>query len=381
MHILADKNILLESLNTVQKSVPFKSTIPAAKGILVAVKGSELTLIGNNLEMSIKAISTNLQVFKEGEVVLPVEFIEVLKQSPEEKIEIRINKDDFRAEITSGQAKFILYGMNPEDFPLVGFENPPDAEKIVYPAQELKSMLKKVTFAVSQDEGKPSFKGVLFEIDAERNIFFIASDTYRLAHLKTTQNNKDLQPLRLLIPGKSLNEVLKIIDDSREVVEFAYSESDIIFYYKQFIIYSRLLENRFPNLSSIFPAACTTKIKINTRLLEEAVGRALLLAGGYNHMISLHITADTLKIYSGSEVGRMNEKLPLSAKEGDDLPEIMLNARYFLDPLRIIEEEYVEIDFNGAYGPCIFNYREAVEDGILNYRYLVLPIKIDKKDL
>jgi DNA polymerase-3 subunit beta len=271
--------------------------------------------------------------------------------------------------------------MDPEDFPLVGFEKSPDQERIDYSAQDLKAMLKKITFAVSQDEGKPSFKGVLFEIDEDNNIFIIASDTYRLAHLKTTLKNKSLQPLRMLIPGKALNEIMKIIDDSHESVECTYTDSDIIFYYKQFIIYSRLLENRFPNLSSIFPSAYATKIKINAHLLEKAVARASLLAGGYNHMISLQITEDALEIYSGSEVGRMNEKLPISNKEGDDLPEIMLNARYFLDPLRVIDDEYVEIDFNGAYGPCIFNYQETIENGIINYRYLVLPIKINKKEM
>ena len=304
-----------------------------------------------------------------------------MKQAPDENIEIKISEDDFRTEIISGQANFILYGMNPEDFPLVGFEKNTDRERIDYSAQELKNMLKKITFAVSQDDSKPSFKGVLFEIDEDNNIFFIASDTYRLAHLKTTLNNKDLQPLRMLIPGKSLNEIMKIIDDSHDTVECTFTGSDIVFYYRQFIIYSRLMENRFPNLNNIFPSTCATKIKINTRLLEKAVSRASLLAGGYNHMISLQITEDALEIYSGSEVGRMNEKLPLSAKEGDDLPEIMLNVRYFSDPLRVIDDEYVEIEFNGAYGPCIFNYQETMENGLLNYRYLVLPIKIDKKDL
>ena len=38
MHILADKNVLLENLNTVQKSIPLKSTISALKGILINVK-------------------------------------------------------------------------------------------------------------------------------------------------------------------------------------------------------------------------------------------------------------------------------------------------------------------------------------------------------
>lgn len=382
MHILANRNVLLENLNIVQKSIPLKSTMSVIKGIFMEVKSEQLTMLGNNLEMSIKAVSSDLQIMEEGKIVLPVEFIEILKQAPDESIEIKINKEDLRAEVKSGQAVFVLYGMNPEEFPLIDYEITPDRDKITYSSRELKSILKKITFAVSHDESKPSFKGVLLEIDKDNNIYFIASDTYRLAYLKTTQNNKNLQPLRMLIPGKALNEIMRIIDDSGdEVIECNFSDNDIIFNYRQFIIYCRLLDDKFPNLKSIFPADCVTKIKLNTRLLEKAVARASLLAGGYNHMISLQIDEVNLEINSGSEVGRMNEKLEIKNKEGDDLQEILLNVRYFLDPLRVIDEEYIEVEFNGAYGPCIFNYQEVLDNGILDYRYLVLPIKIDKNEM
>lgn len=380
MHILAKKNTLLENLSIVQKSIPLKTTMTVIKGIFLEAKSGQLTMVGNNLEMSIKAVCNDLQIKDEGEIVLPVEFIEILKQAPEESIEIKINQEELRAEVKSGQAVFILYGMNPEEFPLNNYEITPDRDKISYSSRELKNILKKITFAVSQDESKPSFKGVLLEID-EDNICFIASDTYRLAYLKTTRNIKKVQPLRILIPGKALNEIMRMIDDSDEIIECTCSDKDIIFYYRQFMIYCRLLDDKFPNLKNIFPADYVSKIKLNTRLLEKAIARASLLAGGYNHMISLQINNTSLKIESGSEVGRMNEILEIKDKEGDDLQEILLNVRYFLDPLKVLDEEYIEIEFNGAYGPCIFNCQETLDNGALDYRYLVLPIKIDKREM
>ena len=77
-------------------------------------------------------------------------------------------------------------------------------------------------------------------------------------------------------------------------------------------------------------------------------------------------------------MGRMEEELELTQKEGDDLEEILVNARYFLDPLRVITKEDVVIEFNGYLGPCIFN--AGTEGDAARYRYLVLPIKVDKKE-
>jgi DNA polymerase-3 subunit beta len=272
--------------------------------------------------------------------------------------------------------------MNADEFPFISDEHLwSQWENIVFSASELKKILKKVIFAASQDESKPLFRGVLIEVDNEENILCMASDTYRLAHnQKYISKKKNIQPLRMLVPGKTLMEVIRILDDSDERIECFFRENEIIFKYRQFVFSGRLLEDKFPNFVNAFPAGFDTKIVVNTRLLEKTVGRASLLVQGQNLMISLGIKDKILQVRSGSEIGRMKEELVLEKKEGNDLEEILLNCRFFLDPLRILEDDFIEIEFNGPFGPCIFNCRQEQEDGREIYRYLVLPIKVDKKD-
>lgn len=382
MHFLAKRSTLLENLSIVQRGIPLKTTITTIQGILLQAENNCLTMVSNNLEMSIKAICNDIQIVEEGWVVLPGEIVDILKQAPHEDVEIKMEPGEFRTKIISGKAEFILYGMDPEEFP--SFKDEFQWKKwgsIEFSANEFKNILKKVNFAVSQDEGKPSFKGVLFQVDDNNDVLFIASDTYRLAHLNILKSKKELEPLSLLVPGKTLIEITKILDDSDEKIQFYFQENEIKFSYRQFLFAGRLIENRFPDLTNVFPKGFVTKILINTKLMEKSIGRASLLAHGYNQMISLQITDHTLQVKSGSEVGRMEEELILERKEGDDLEEILLNARFILDPLRVLDDEFMEIDFNGPYGPCIINSEEQIEDDTSKYRYLVLPIKVDKKSM
>lgn len=372
----------MENLNIVQRSIPLKTTITTIQGVLLQVKNNCLTMISNNLEMSIKAVCEDIQVIEEGRVVLPGEIVDILKQSPHEDVEIKMAPGDFRTEIISGKANFFLYGMDPEEFP--SFKEDSQWRKwgsIEFSANEFKNILRKVNFAVSHDEGKPSFRGVLFQVDDHNNVSFISSDTYRLAHLNILKRKKEIEPLQLLIPGKTLLEIAKILDDSDEMIQCYFQENEIIFSYRQFLFAGRLIENKFPDLTNVFPKGFVTKILVNTRVMEKSIGRASLLAHGYNQMISLHIKDNILQVKSGSEVGRMEEELILERKEGDDLEEILLNARYILDPLRVLNDEYTEIDFNGSYGPCIINSEEQIDEDTSKYRYLVLPIKVDKKSI
>jgi DNA polymerase III subunit beta len=382
VHFEVKRSILLENINIVQRGIPLKTTITTIQGVLLQAKNNCLTMVSNNLEMSIKAVCEDIRIIEEGWVVLPGEIVDILKQAPHEDIEIKMAAGDFRTEIISGKANFFLYGMNPEEFPSFKDEaHWREWGSIEFSANEFKNILKKVNFAVSHDEGKPSFRGVLFQVDENKDVFFISSDTYRLAHLNILKSKKEIKPLRLLIPGKTLLEIMKILDDSDGKIQCYFQENEIIFSYRQFLFAGRLIENKFPDLTNVFPKGYLTKVSVNTRLMEKAIGRASLLAHGYNQMISIHIKDNLLLVKSGSEVGRMEEELVLESKEGDDLEEILLNARFILDPLRVLEHEFTEIEFNGSYGPCIINSEEQTDEDISKYRYLVLPIKIDKKSI
>ena len=379
MHLFLNKNNLLENLNLLEKIVPSRTPMTFLQGVKLETTAEHLILTTSNLDMSLKTYCP-ARIIQQGEVILPGKFFDIIRQINGDEIEINLVEGELRAAIHGGKANFFLYGADPEQFP----KFTPEQEwrkwsNLNFTALELKEILRQVHFAVSQDENKPSFRGILLEANAEEGrLLCLSSDTYRLACFEKFFNwEEDFQPFRLLIPGKSLGELSRILSNPEEMVACYFQENEIIFKYGQYIFSSRLLEDIYPDLLTAFPQDNTTKITLPADLLEKTVSRASLLAHGENRMISLKIDGYSLQIQSNSEIGRMKEEIELVNKEGEDLEEILINSRFFLDVLRIWKEELVEIDFNGPVGPCIFQNRREFAGGRENYRYLVLPIKPD----
>ncbi len=380
MHIRANCNSLLENLSIVERAVPVRSTLPIINGILLEAEKDELTFSATNLDIGIRSSNKDADIQDQGSTVLPVKIVDILRQLPSPIVEITVDQENYRTEIKSGKARFVLYGMNSQEFPSftpeVAWKN---WTTVSLKTDDFKNIFKKVIFAVSSDESKPPFRGILMEKDKNNLLTCLSSDTYRLACLQQHVLMEELgDAFRLLVPGKSLHELLRIIDKGEEKVNGYFKDHEIIFTYRQFTFYMRLLEDRYPNLMNVFPVNYQTRVVVDKELLEQTIGRAALLAQGYNHMISLQVENNVIKVKAGSEMGRMEEELELVQKEGDDLEEILVNARYFLDPLRVITKKSVVIDFNGYLGPCIFNC--GTEGDAARYRYLVLPIKVDKKE-
>lgn len=378
MQLLLHKNKLMENLNTLEKIIPTRTPLAFLQGVKIETTDDHLLLTTSSLDMTLKTYCP-AKISRQGSVILPAKFFDIIRQVPAEEIEINLDDKELRVSIQSGTACFSLYGTDAEQFPnLTAEQEWQQWTNLTFAAPEIMDILRQVLFAVSQDENKPSFRGILLEADAQGQLLCLSSDTYRLACFeKSFSGNSNFQPFRLLIPGKSLGEIARILGDAQETVACYFQKDEIIFVHKQYVFSSRLLEDKYPDLLTAFPQGFVTKIVLPTELLEKTVSRAALLAQGENRMIALGVRGETLQVRSNSEIGKMEEEIELTGKEGDDLDEILINSRFFLDVLRIWKEESVEVQFNGPLGPCIFQHRREREDSWENYRYLVLPIKPD----
>ena len=382
MIITGSQAKLSACLSVVEKGLPSRTTIPILNGILLEAGEDYLRLVSSNLEMSIQALERDINVIEKGSIVLPEKLVDVMRQLSDNEVKISVNDDKLRAEINSGKAIFNLYGMDAAEFPVFTTENEwSEWNSLEFLAVELRDMLKKIIFAVSHDEGRPLFRAVMLHIEENGNLTVVATDTYRLARLQRFYNGeKTFKNIVLLVPGRILAEIIKIIDSTtpEEMVKCYFKEKEIIFCYRQFTFSSRLVDGKFPEISGVFPVHFKTKVIINKVQFERLLHRAILLAHGQNQMIMVQISGNMLHVRASSDSGNMDEELNIDHKEGDDLEDILLNARFLLEPLRIIEDENIIIEFNGPLGPCIF-YREAGKDGMKEiYQYLVLPIKTDK---
>jgi DNA polymerase-3 subunit beta len=384
MHIIAKKDLLFEVFSVVQRALPVRTPMPILKGFLLEAKKDEFLVIANNLELGIRAKLDDLKIIKTGHVLIQEKFVDILRQLPDQYVEIEMDPESLRIEISSGKSNFSLYGIDPDEYPAFTDEKKWSSWTCLhFTSKEFLNILKKVTFAVSQDESKPAFKGILLELLADEKILYaLATDTYRLAlYEKEYIIESGVKPFRLLVPGKVLIEIAKVIEDSGDEIKCYFEENELIICYKNFIFSSRLLSDRYPDLKNVFPASQSTTIWVNTEMMIKMVQRATLLSSGPSQMITLRIDDELIKISAASELGIMNEELLLENKKGENLDEIFLNAKYFLDFLRNFDDDVAHIEFNGSVGPCIFLQDKRKGDNPFLYRYLVLPIKTEKNVL
>jgi DNA polymerase III subunit beta len=178
--------------------------------------------------------------------------------------------------------------------------------------------------------------------------------------------------LSIVIPGKSLQELNKILPDNNDAIEILITEQQILFKTANVLFYSRLLEGNYPDTSRLIPTENKTSVTVNGRSLLQAIDRASLLAREERNNIVRFSTDEgkVIEISSNSpEVGNVEEMVEAINVTGDDL-KISFSAKYMMDALRAIDGQDVEIQFTGAMRPFIL--KSVNDDSILQ---LILPVR------
>lgn len=366
LHLSINTEELKNCLEIVEKALPARSTMPVISNILLEIKEDQLTFSTTNLEMFIK---TNMKYSSQqsGKILLPPKLIDIIRYFPTEKVDLKINWDNYRLDISGGSANFHLYGSDPEDYPNTFESAAKDGQEIIIDQHIFKKMLRSVIFSASNEETRPAFNGVLFTFK-EGFLSLTASDTYRLA-IKEAIDESWLTEERLsLVPARSMRELLRLLGEKPVKISINQESSILSFQIEQVYFATRLLEEKFPDVTGVIPKEYKTRIKINKTMFEETVSRASLLAEGKNQAVNLIVGEEQLEVKVSGQQGSMEDILSVDF-DGEEV-DVFANTRFMLDVLKVIDNENVILDFHGEGGPIIFRLSEDQ-----SYLYLVLPIK------
>lgn len=364
MKFTCEKSILQNSISTVQKAVTGKSTMPILQGILINALDNELILSASDKDLSIET-KFSTDIFENGSIVVDAKlFGEIIRKLPNDVIQISTMGNN-TVEIICQKSKFNLIYMNAADFP----ELPAINEDMMFQVSQkvLKNMIKGTIFATAQDETRPILTGVLFEISGDK-LNLVALDGYRLALMSQYMHNENL--VSAVIPGKTLNEVSKILNDDDMNVNITFTQNHILFSLNETKIISRLLEGEFIKYGSIIPSEFNLKVTTKRDELMSCLERASLLAKeGNTNLIKLNIEDDNMVITSNSQLGMVREEVNIIL-QGQPL-QIAFNSKYLIDVLKNMDEEEISMEFSSSVSPCIIKNKEKD-----NCTYLVLPVRL-----
>ncbi len=368
MKFICEKEKILKGINSVINGVSSKTTMPILEGILIQTNLHEIKLTSYDLEIGIEYI-LEANVKEQGNTVVnAIMFSEIIRKLPNAEIQIRINENNL-LEIECENSLYKLATMNPEEFPELPKINIDNSVKLEQTT--LKNMIRKTIFAVSTEENRPIFTGSLFEVvDNQLNV--VAVDGYRLA-LKSKEVEES-NNFSCVIPGKTLNEVNKIISDSFDVITVGIAKNQALFEMENCKIVTRLLDGEFLKYSNAIPQNWETRIKVNKSQLQNCFERILLISASSiekekKYPVKISIEIGRVTISCSNQTGDAKEEI-LVDTEGKEL-EVGFNPRFFIDALKAIDDEEVFVEFGTNRSPCIIRPIEAGD-----YVYMILPIKM-----
>lgn len=369
MKIVCEKDKILKAINSVTKAVASKTTMPILEGILIQTNDKEVKLTTYDLEIGIEYV-IDADVKEQGATVVnAIMFSEIIRKLPDTEINISLNEQNLLVIECEGSL-YKLATMNPEEFPelpQITVENSIEIEQ-----NTLKDMIRKTIFAVSSEENRPIFTGCLFEIKNNK-LNVVAVDGFRLAwKSKFLQNSSN--DFTAVIPGRTLNEVNKIILDSFDSVKIGVAKNQALFEMENCKLVTRLLDGEFLNYSSVIPENWETRIRVNRNNIQNCFERISLISASSiekekKYPVKVSVEIGKVTISCTNQTGDAKEEMYV-ATEGQNL-EAGFNPKYFLDALRAIDDEEINIDFGTSISPCIIR---PVDEG--DYIYMILPIRL-----
>ncbi len=369
MKIICYKDKIIKAINSVVKGVASKTTMPILEGILIQTNDNEIKLTTYDLEIGIEYVM-ECEVEEQGSTVVnAIMFSEIIRKLPDTEIHISLNSQNL-LEIECEGSLYKLATMNPEEFPelpKIEVENSIEIDQNV-----LKNMIRRTIFAVSSEESRPIFTGSLFEVENNK-LSVVAVDGFRLA-LRTIYLNKQSNNFKAVIPGKTLNEVNKIISDSFESIKIGIAKNQALFEMDNCKVVTRILDGEFLNYKNVIPNNWETRIKVSKSSLQDSFERVSLISASSvekekKYPVKVQVDIGKVVISCTNQTGDAKEELYVST-EGKNL-EAGFNPKYFLDSLKAIDDEEVFVEFGTSISPCLI---KSVENN--DYTYMILPIRL-----
>jgi DNA polymerase III subunit beta len=371
-----NQDVLLDTLNVIQRGLPVKTPLPVLNGIKLEVFEDHLVLTASNTDIAIQTIVSDesLVITSPGKAVIPGRyFIEIMRKIVSNRVEISLIENKMMV-IKADRSEFKLRVMEAEDYPDVDFLDL--GKPIVLEAKTLKAIIKETNYATSQYEKRPILTGVNLKHEDDK-LYCVATDSYRLSQ-KILPLSHDYESFNIVIPNRSLDELSRTLDSINEEVSMFINPNKVLFKFRNILFQTRLLDGVYPDTLRIIPKEFPIVVKFNKEELLKAVERVSVLSprekdNNYN-IVKLNIRPDYIVEVSSTnnEVGDAVEEIVPADDVVGPIIKIAFNSKNLTDALKAFNSNEVTINFAGEIKPFVI--KGELDPDML---HLILPLRIE----
>ncbi len=363
MKLVFTKSNLNKAVGIAMKAVPTRTTMNILECILIDATTNEIKFTGNDMELGIETIVEG-EIIEKGKIAIDAKlFSEIVRKLPDNDITLTTDSNN-NALITCEKSKFNIAGKSGDDF---SYLPAIIKDKMITLSQfQLKEVINQTIFSIAINDNNKMMTGELFEVN-EGTLKVVGLDGHRIAirNIKLEGRSDDV---RVVIPGKTLQEISKILNaDAESFVNIYFTNNHVLFEFDQTHVVSRLIEGDYFKISQMLSNDYETKVSINKKEFLDSIDRAnLLIREGDKKPIIINILNGLLQVNVNSAIGALNEDIDID-KEGKDIM-IGFNPKFLMDALRVIDDENVTMYLVNHKSPCFIRDKEE------KYIYLILPV-------
>ncbi len=372
MKINCQREALMSAFSLAASIAPTRSPKEILQNVKATATGGKLTLTATDMEVGIRLdVDEGVEIETEGTALLPVaRTMAILRENTDETL--NIETDDSGVRITGSRSKFKLPGSNPDEFPAVaGFE---EDKYHVLPTRLFREMVKRTAFATDAESSRYALGGVLLEMD-ESSVIAVGTDGRRLARMEGTGESiggHQTTGSSTIVPTRAIHLMERALDDKDETVDVAARANDLLLRTRRAVIYSRLVEGRYPNWRQVFPKReNAVQLDMTVGPVFAALRQAAIVTDHESRGIDFTFADGTLKMEaSTAEIGESHIELPI-AYDGEPIT-LTMDHRYLADFCKVLDNESAfMMEIESGKSPALL----STEDG---YGYVIMPMARDR---
>ncbi len=369
MQFTVSQTEFADAYNRIAPAVPTKTTLPILSNILLRLEGNTLRMVATDLEISVLT-DVQVQGQEDGSLCIPAKKIGDITRELE-GLDVTFQKDDnLNLQIQAGKGSYVVPGISSQEFPVLPeFEG---ATELALNANTLDSLIQRTTFAVSKDELRPALTGVFLQI-RNGDLRAVATDGHRLVKIIDKNFQFDGDPREIIVPVKALDLIKRNLPDDGEVVCMI-GETQLEIKLDGTIIFTRLIEGKYPHYESVIPTNNDSVLKLNAQSLAQAVKRVQIFANPIGRQVVFSLKPDSLEIRAEDiELGGRGHE-SIAAQYDGDAKEIGYNSTYVLELMKHIKTDDVRFELGGPKQAGIVKPAEQEEGE--DFLLLIMPVRL-----
>ena len=370
MRVTIERSAFLKALSHVQSVVERRNTIPILSNVLVQATKGSVKLTATDLDLEIVE-SVGAETSREGAATVPAHMLyDIVRKLPEgAQLELEQGPDSSRISIHAGRSRFALQALPPEDFP--DLSSGTFGNTFALPVASLKFLIDKTRFAISTEETRYYLNGIyLHQAGPTEFLRAVATDGHRLAQAQVTLPEGAGGMPGVIVPRKTVLEIVKLLEGEEGDVEIALSSSKIRFSSGHLVLTSKLIDGTFPDYERVIPRNNDKVLLTEAKSFAQAVDRVSTISLEKSRAVKLALSGGKLSlVVNNPDSGSAEEELLVDYDQ--DPIEIGFNSKYLLDVASQITAETIRFEFQDSGSPTLV--RDPSDEHSL---YVLMPMRV-----